>query len=70
MATTVYFEKTIKDADPKSDETLHLELGTSSFLGPKKLYIRAGDIAVLVDDGTAKEFFEAVQNAGRYLNLL
>ena len=67
MSTTVYFEKVIKDAVPESAEKIDIEFGTSSYLGPKKLYIRVGEASVLVGDAVARELFEKLHEVGVYL---
>ncbi|HWA92793.1 MAG TPA: hypothetical protein VG889_22365 [Rhizomicrobium sp.] len=71
MATTMYFEKEIEDvSDKKIRRSLDVEIGTSSYLGPHRLYLRVGDTAVLLGDEIGREFCESVYLAGRYLGYL
>lgn len=64
MATTMYFEETIKDQGDKS--SMDLEIGRSSFYTEDSIYIKVDDKLVIMDRATAKRFVEAVVSVGFY----
>ena len=65
MATTMFFEATLKDK--KEDVTLDLEFGRSSFYRDNLIYLRAGDTRLILDEKIGRELYEAMQNLGQYL---
>lgn len=68
MATTMFFERDLTDAADLQADTLPLEFGRSSFLhGESRVYIRAGDKALILEEDAEKEFFEAMHSLGVYL---
>jgi hypothetical protein len=68
MATTMYFDETIKDQGGK--ETMHVELGRSSFYPEDSIYLTVNEKTVIMNIATAKRFVDAVASVGRYHGLL
>ncbi len=68
MATTMYFEETIKDQGDKT--SMDLEIGRSSYYPEDSIYINADGNLVIMDRATAKRFVEAVMNVGHYHGLI
>lgn len=68
MATTMYFEETIKDQGGKS--SLNVELGRSSFYPEDSIYLTVDGKTVIMDLATAKRFVDAVVTVGQYHGLL
>jgi hypothetical protein len=64
MATTTYFEETIRDQGGK--ESLDVELGRSSFYPEDSIYLKVDGKSVVMDRATAKRFVEAVVRVGHY----
>ncbi len=64
MATTMYFEETIKDQGGKTE--MELEIGRSSFYPEDSIYITVDGTTVIMDRKTAKRFVEAVNSVGFY----
>lgn len=62
MATTMYFEETIKDQGGKTE--MELEIGRSSFYPEDSIYIIVDGKTVIMDRKTAKRFVEAVNSVG------
>lgn len=77
MATTVYFEKDVKDQGGK--DALFVEFGRSSYYsnspvpggtGVDSIYLTVDDKMVVMDRATAKEFVEAAIAVGHYHGLI
>lgn len=77
MATTCYFEETIKDQD--GEASIDVEFGRSSYyagcdvpggVGEDSIYLKVDGNGVIMDRETAKRFVEAVLSVGRYHGLL
>ncbi len=77
MATTMYFEETVRDQGGKAE--VELELGRSSYyaesplasgLGEDSIYIDVDGTYVIMDRATARRFVEAVISVGRYHGLV
>ena len=68
MATTMFFEETIKDQGGKT--SLDVELGRSSYYREDSIYLTVDGKTVIMDLATAKRFVEAVASVGRYHGLL
>ncbi|CAB3803897.1 hypothetical protein [Pararobbsia alpina] len=68
MATTMYFEETIRDQGGKA--TFDLELGRSSFYLEHSVYLTVDGKTVIMDRATAKRFVEAVVDVGRYHGMI
>lgn len=68
MATTTYFEETIRDQGGKT--SLDVELGRSSFYPEDSIYLTIDGKMVIMDRATAKRFVEAVVSVGHYHGLL
>lgn len=78
MATTVYFEKDIKDQD--QNEEISVEFGRSSYYsgcelkngktGEDSIYLNVDGKSVLMDLETAREFVNAAAAVGRYFGIL
>lgn len=68
MATTVYFEETIKDQGGRTE--MELEMGRSSFYPEDSIYIRVDGKIVIMDRETAARFAEAVYSVGFYHGFL
>ena len=64
MATTSYFEETIKDQGAKTE--MELEVCRSSFYAEDSIYIIVDGKTVIMDRKTAKKFVEAVNSVGIY----
>ncbi|KVN06844.1 hypothetical protein [Burkholderia diffusa] len=68
MATTMYFEETIRDQGDKA--SFDVELGRSSFYEEDSIYPTVDGKTVIMDRDTAKRFVEAVAAVGRYHGML
>ncbi|CAN7786573.1 hypothetical protein LJR034_008705 [Caballeronia sp. LjRoot34] len=68
MATTMYFEETIRDQGGKA--TFDVELGRSSFYPEDSIYLTVDGKTVIMDYDTAKRFVEAVVHVGRYHRMI
>lgn len=64
MATTMYFEETIKDQGNRN--SMDVEIGRSSFYPEDSIYINVDGKLVIMDRATAKRFVEAVVSVGLY----
>jgi hypothetical protein len=64
MATTVYFEETIRDQGGK--ESINVEFGRSSFYPEDSIYLTVDGKSVIMDRATAKRFVDAVISVGHY----
>lgn len=64
MATTMYFEETIKDQGGRTE--MELEIGRSSFYPEDSIYIIVDGKTVIMDRKTAERFVEAVNSVGFY----
>lgn len=64
MATTMYFDETIKDQGGRTE--MELEVGRSSFYPEDSIYITVDGKTVTMDRKTAKRFVEAVNSVGFY----
>ena len=68
MATTMYFEETVKDQGGKS--SFDIELGRSSFYPEDSIYLTIDGKTVIMDLATAKKFVNAVVAVGEYHGLV
>lgn len=68
MATTMYFEETVKDQGGKT--TFELEMGRSSYYPEDSIYLIVDGKTVIMDRATAKRFVEAVVSVGQYHGML
>ncbi|KVD07865.1 hypothetical protein [Burkholderia ubonensis] len=68
MATTMYFEETVRDQGDKA--SFDVELGRSSFYKEDSIYLTIDGKTVIMDRATAKRFVEAVAALGRYHGML
>lgn len=77
MATTMYFEETIRDQG--GEHTMRLEFGRSSYYagsrvpageGADSVYITVDGKTIIMDRATAKKFVEAAVLVGQYHGLL
>lgn len=77
MATTVYFDETIKDQGGKGE--MDVEFGRSSYyarckvpsgVGKDSIYLKVGGKTVIMDRATAKRFVEAAIDVGHYHSLI
>ena len=64
MATTMYFEETLKDQGGRNE--MRFEFGRSSFYPDDSIYLNVDGKNIIMTRATAKRFVEAVQSAGRY----
>lgn len=62
MATTTYFERTIKCQG--GEEEMEVELGRSSYFEEDSIYLKVGEKGLAMDRAAAKEFVEAVVSIG------
>jgi len=68
MATTMYFEETIRDQGGKA--SFDVELGRSSYYPEDSIYLTVDGKSVIMDRATAKRFVEAVVSVGSYHGFL
>jgi hypothetical protein len=77
MATTMYFEETIRDQGEKTQ--MDVEIGRSSFYrncpipkgtGEDSIYLTVNEKTVIMDLATAKRFVQAVIDVGQYHGLV
>lgn len=77
MATTMYFEETIRDQGGK--ETMDVEFGRSSYysdcpipsgVGEDSIYLKVNGKTVIMDVATAKKFVNAAISVGHYHGLI
>jgi hypothetical protein len=68
MATTMYFEETIRDQGDRA--TLDVELGRSSFYKEDSIYLTVDGKTVIMDRAAAKRFVEAVVAVGQYHGII
>lgn len=68
MATTMFFEETVKDQGGKI--TMDVEVGRSSYYPEDSLYLTIDSKTVIMDLATAKTFVNAVTDVGHYHRLL
>lgn len=68
MATTMYFEETIKDQG--GEDTMDVEFGRSSFYEEDSIYLNVNGKGVIMDRATAKRFVDAVISLGHYHGLV
>lgn len=68
MATTTYFDETIRDQGDKT--SMNVEIGRSSFYPEDSIYINIDGKLVIMDQATAKRFVEAVVSVGSYHGLI
>ncbi|MBD9471241.1 hypothetical protein [Pseudoxanthomonas sp. PXM01] len=68
MATTMYFEETIKDQGGES--SMNVELGRSSYYAEDSIYLSVDGNVVIMDLATAKRFVGAVVAVGHYHGLV
>ena len=78
MATTCYFEETVKDQDGKLE--MDVEFGRSSYYsgckldngktGEDSIYLTVNGSTVIMDRATAKRFVEAAISVGHYHGLV
>ena len=66
MATTTFFEETVRDKERKS-ETIDLEFGRSSYYGENLIYVRMDNRTVILDEPTGRRLCEAMSSVGRHL---
>ncbi len=67
MATTMFFEETLKDA-AKSGNSVEVEVGRSSYLGGENLvYLVINGKTLILDEKMGRKFCEAVNGLGQYL---
>lgn len=64
MATTMYFEETIKDQGGRTE--MELEIGRSSFYPEDSIYITVDGKTVIMDRKMAERFVKAVNSVGVY----
>jgi len=71
MATTLYFEKRIKDLGaPKKDTAIDLEVGVTSFTGDHHLFLQVDGKGAIMRDEEALELLDAIESACGYMGLL
>ena len=68
MATTMYFEESIRDQGGK--QSLDVELGRSSFYPEDSIYLTVDGKTVIMDCATAKRFVDAVISVGHYYSFV
>jgi hypothetical protein len=68
MATTMYFDETIRDQGGTT--SFDIELGRSSYYPEDSIYLMVDGKTVIMDQETAKRFVDAVVSVGQYHGLL
>jgi hypothetical protein len=68
MATTQYFEETIRDQG--GNRTMDVEFGRSSYYPEDSIYLTIDGKSVIMDRATAKRFVDAVVAVGQYHGLI
>lgn len=68
MATTMFFEETIKDQGGKT--SMDVEIGRSSFYVEDSIYLTIDGKTVIMDREMAKKFVDAVISVGSYHGLV
>lgn len=68
MATTMFFEETIRDQGGKT--SFDIELGRSSYYAEDSIYIIVDGKTVIMDREMAKKFVDAVISVGSYHGLV
>lgn len=67
MATTMYFEETLRDVGNRS-EPLHLEFGRSSAHGESLMYLVIDEHTLVLDREVGKRIAEAMSLLAGYLS--
>jgi hypothetical protein len=65
MATTIYFDGTLKDKGEKSE--IALEFGRSNFYGENTMYFTINGTHVVLTESGGREVFEAMVQLGASL---
>lgn len=68
MATTMFFEETVKCQGGK--EEMDIEFGRSSFYDEDSIYLNVDGKSVIMDRTTAKKFVEAAMGVGHYFGFV
>lgn len=68
MATTMYFEETIRDQG--GVEEFDIEFGRSSFYPEDSVYLTVDGKTVIMDRATAKRFVKAMLAVARYHGMI
>lgn len=68
MATTMFFEETVKCQGGK--EEMDIEFGRSSFYEEDSIYLNVNGKSIVMDRATAKRFVEAIVGVGRYFGFV
>lgn len=67
MATTMFFEETVRDKE-RRDISFELEFGRSSYYhGENLIYLKVDDKHLILDEKTGRRVFEAMRAVGEYL---
>ncbi|MES2192187.1 MAG: hypothetical protein V4454_18870 [Pseudomonadota bacterium] len=67
MATTMFFEETIKDQGGKI--SMDVEIGRSSYYREDSIYLNVDNKTVIMDRATAQRLVDAVIRVGQYHGL-
>lgn len=68
MATTMFFEKTVKCQS--GEEDMNIEFGRSSYYEDDSIYLKVDGKSIVMDRATAKEFIEAATRVGQYFGFV
>jgi hypothetical protein len=68
MATTMFFEETVKCQGGK--EKMDIEFGRSSFYKEDSIYLNVDGKSIIMDRATAKRFVEAALDVGQYFGFV
>ena len=68
MATTMYFEETVKCQGGK--EEMEIEFGRSSFYDEDSIYLNVDGKGIVMNRATAKRFVEAAASVGHYFGFV
>lgn len=68
MATTMFFEETVK-CQGERDE-MNIELGRTSFYEEDSIYLAVDGKTIVMDRDTAKRFVEAATSVGHYFGFV
>ncbi|MES9898741.1 MAG: hypothetical protein ABW148_06940 [Sedimenticola sp.] len=68
MATTMFFEETVKCQGGKDE--MDIEFGRSSYFDEDSIYLNVDGKSIIMDRATAKRFVEAAAGVGRYFRFI
>jgi hypothetical protein len=67
MATTMYFEETLRDQGGKNDVAIELEFGSSTYYPKASIYLVVNGETVILDEATGRKLVDAMAMVAGYL---